>query len=292
MGGGRPRPSVSDDVDAEVALLVDARPWFDERIHRRTLTGEAAPVVHHEVVDDDRGRPTAMSLAVLPAPMNGAVRAAVVVARGGRRSGVGSRLWRRAEPHLEGRVVMGSVRDDDESSLVAVRRWGFEAVQHSVGSYLEVGSGTPSPPGTPDVTVHRVDSWSPPVAVAQAWLDSDTSPEAEIFGPAGPDLYAGMFDAPVLIWLEEGGVPVAVIGCHRGSGEEWTVVYTGTVPSARGRGFARLIKQHLHSIAAHDGVVRVVTSNEEDNAGIRALNASLGYRPTVGEIRVRREPAG
>ncbi|MFN8156101.1 MAG: GNAT family N-acetyltransferase [Candidatus Nanopelagicales bacterium] len=292
MGGGETRPSASDDVGAEVALLVDAQPWFDDRIHRRTVTGEAAPVVHHEVVADDRGGLAAMSLAVLPAPMNGAVRAAVVVAPGGRRAGTGSRLWRRAEPHLEGRAVMGSVRDDDQSSLAAVARWGFEPVQHSVGSYLEVGSGTPDPPGAPDVTVHRVDSWSPPAAVAQAWLDSDTSPEAEVFGPAGPDLYAGMFDAPVLLWLEEHGTPVAVIGCHRASGEEWTVVYTGTVPSARGRGFARLAKQHLHSIAARDGVVRVVTSNEEENVGIRALNASLGYRPTVGEVRVRREPSG
>jgi len=53
---------------------------------------------------------------------------------------------------------------------------------------------------------------------------------------------------------------------------------TGTLPAFRRRGLARLAKLGTIRWAAASEVGSIVTSNAEENAGIRALNAGLGYR--------------
>ncbi len=278
----------AEDVAGEVALLHSAAPWFDERIHARGVRGEAAPVVHHEVVGPP-GSPVGVVLALLPAPMNGAARTAVVVHPEHRGQGLGSLLWRSAQPSLSGRVVMGSIRDDDPASLAVAIGWGLEPVQHSVGSRLDLAPGLVAPQPPAGSVLRRIDSWFPPERVAAAWMASDTSPEADLFGATGPDVYAGLFDSPVMLWLERGDDVLAVLGCHRATDDLWSIVYTGTPAQHRGHGYARALKVQLHAVAAADGVVRLETANEEENAAIRALNATLGYQPSVGEIRVRRD---
>ena len=66
------------------------------------------------------------------------------------------------------------------------------------------------------------------------------------------------------------------------------VGYTGVDPAFRGRGLGRLAKQHLHHQAAALGVRRMFTDNEENNHGIRRVNAALGYRPEYGLYRLRK----
>jgi RimJ/RimL family protein N-acetyltransferase len=66
------------------------------------------------------------------------------------------------------------------------------------------------------------------------------------------------------------------------------VGYTGVDPAFRGRGLARLAKEHLHHRAALLGVRRLYTDNEENNAGIRRVNKALGYVPEYGLFRMRK----
>jgi GNAT superfamily N-acetyltransferase len=57
---------------------------------------------------------------------------------------------------------------------------------------------------------------------------------------------------------------------------------TGTLPEFRRRGLARLAKLGTIRWAAESGIERMVTGNDEDNAGMLALNRSLGYK-TIAE---------
>jgi hypothetical protein len=60
---------------------------------------------------------------------------------------------------------------------------------------------------------------------------------------------------------------------------------TGTVAAERGRGLARAVKlESLRRLRAdHPEVDVVTTSNAEENAVMRRLNESLGFRPSVVE---------
>lgn len=63
-------------------------------------------------------------------------------------------------------------------------------------------------------------------------------------------------------------------------GTEWTA----TARSVRGRGIARAVKCETLAQAIALGVTRVRTGNDAANDPILHINASMGYRPSVGAI--------
>jgi GNAT superfamily N-acetyltransferase len=74
------------------------------------------------------------------------------------------------------------------------------------------------------------------------------------------------------------GRPVAFT-LARAYGDRATNDNTGTLRSFRGRGLARLVKLHMLDWARRNGIVSVVTENDEKNAPMLAVNTRLGYRP-------------
>jgi GNAT superfamily N-acetyltransferase len=61
-------------------------------------------------------------------------------------------------------------------------------------------------------------------------------------------------------------------------------MFTGTLRDYRGRGLARAVKLASTRWAAANGVTQVVTTNDETNAGMLAVNRRLGYRPAGREV--------
>jgi GNAT superfamily N-acetyltransferase len=64
---------------------------------------------------------------------------------------------------------------------------------------------------------------------------------------------------------------------------------TGTLPEFRRRGLARLAKLAAIRWAAEHGIEAIVTGNANENAGMLALNRSLGYGPVQTETHYVRE---
>jgi GNAT superfamily N-acetyltransferase len=65
--------------------------------------------------------------------------------------------------------------------------------------------------------------------------------------------------------------------------------FTGTRREYRGHGLASAVKAAALSAAAARGVNRVTTSNAEENAPMRAVNAKLGFTPIGEHVIVGRE---
>ena len=90
------------------------------------------------------------------------------------------------------------------------------------------------------------------------------------------------------------GRPVTVT-LVRADGDRAMNDMTGTLRPFRGRGLARLVKLCQLEWAARNGIVAVVTENDEKNAPMLAVNTQLGYRPFLElssyarELRVIRE---
>ncbi|TKK78600.1 GNAT family N-acetyltransferase [Kribbella jiaozuonensis] len=57
---------------------------------------------------------------------------------------------------------------------------------------------------------------------------------------------------------------------------------TGTIPSARGRGLAKVVKSHALAAARDAGFVTASTGNDAGNLPMLAVNKWLGYRTTSG----------
>jgi len=57
-------------------------------------------------------------------------------------------------------------------------------------------------------------------------------------------------------------------------------MFTGTLRDYRGRGLALAVKLGSIRWAAENGVTSIVTTNDETNAAMLAVNRRLGYRPS------------
>ncbi len=88
-------------------------------------------------------------------------------------------------------------------------------------------------------------------------------------------------EVPVGALTRVDGRPAAI--SHGGLAEGILhLTYTGVDPAHRGRGLARVTKEHVHWYAAQQGATHSHTDNEEHNAGIRRVNERLGYQPAYG----------
>ena len=191
--------------------------------------------------------------------------------------------------------LWAQVFDDDERSMAVASHWGFETVQLSITSVAAIDPTTAPHPDLPDgVTVEACGDLDPPDPDAfDAMLTaSQTNPEARTSHVMTRDEMRG--------WVDEGELPLGSVVRVDGTPAAVTfggvvpadgiggVGYTGVDPRFRGRGLARLAKQHLHHQAAELGVRRLYTDNEENNHGIRRVNAALGYVPDHGLFRLRK----
>ncbi len=208
-----------------------------------------------------------------------------------RRDAEGRGLGGRIHAELRAAVDPGAgqlrtrVYGDDERSLAVARRWGFSAEQHSVTSRADLT--TLEEPATPaGVTVEPCPllQFGDADAVERMLAASQTNPEAAHGLVMTLATLAGFVfpgEVPVGALTRVDGRPAAI--SHGGLTEGILhLTYTGVDPAHRGRGLARVTKEHVHWYAAQQGATHSHTDNEEHNAGIRHVNEQLGYRPAYG----------
>ena len=189
-------------------------------------------------------------------------------------------------------TLVALVDDLDERSLAVAKRWGYEVQQHGIRSQLDLVD-LPEPEPTADVTIEDVTGleFLDEDAVDAMLVDSQTNPEAVDSGIlsrlADVRVEQAELDHPFAVLARVEGVPAAII-----TGEIKDAIllihYTGVGQAFRGRNLGLVLKQAAHLQAAAAGATRSYTTNEASNAGIRHINAKLGYQVVAGDYRVRR----
>ena len=279
------------DTDWWVGLRLAWEPAFGEAQLRLLAAGRIADFAYRAVAWDDGSRVGFASIARRPGHEE--AFALVLVPPEKRGQGVGSALFADLLRESAGVTLSAAMPDDNERSLAIAEHWGFRVVSHAIRSRLELGPGQPGPIDLLDHRVRVIDAASP--ASDKLWLgpliiDSDSSPEAlELGWRTTADDFERMFPRIVWVVIEEGGKPIGAASASPQEGDAWLLIYTGVLPSHRRQGFARLAKMHLHAVVAERGGRSLTTDNEARNNSILELNASLGYQPIGGEIRLRQQ---
>ena len=263
---------------------------------------ESPEVFTHLVVAvarDDDGRLLGMGLSLRPTfapPDRSMLR--VVVARDHEGRGVGSALRRFLLPHVPDatRRLGGGVYDDEPRSLEIVRHWGFGVEEHAIDSALDFVAHPPEPPTVPSgVVLEEVPdlAFDDEDAVTAMLLASQTNPEAAVGFVMTLEKFRAMTtseESPICVVARVDGRPAGISYGTVTAGELF-IAYSGIDPAVRGRGLMRLVKQQAHVAAARAGARMARTNNEENNLGIRRINAELGYVVQSGVYRLVKDVA-
>ncbi|GAA4352326.1 GNAT family N-acetyltransferase [Angustibacter luteus] len=220
----------------------------------------------------------------------------VVVDPDHRGQGLGARLHAALADQLPAQVTaaMAQVDDADEQALAVAQHWGYQVMQRSITSQLDLVDlpAVELPEGVTVQPSPRL-SFDDEAAVEAMYDASQTNPEREHAGVstlATLRAYASAEGAerPVAVVVRDHGRPVALsYGIVHGDVAQ--VVYTGVDPAHRGRALGALAKACLHAQAAAVGATVAITNNEEHNVGIRHVNDTLGYRRTSGVYWLRKD---
>ena len=219
-----------------------------------------------------------------------------------RRQGVGTRIYEALSAHARklGRTSLwGRVREDDAHARDFVRNRGLEEVGREYEVVLDTARA--DTPGRPPDGIELVSlAERPDFEPAVHGLDGEVG--ADVPRPEGDDFETQTFAR----WREQylegpGAVPHAVIVALAGNE---VVGYTGlrrrgaVSPIAenmltavrrdwRRRGLATALKREQIVRARAAGIEQIFTTNDETNAGMRGVNARLGYRSAPAHIVVK-----
>jgi RimJ/RimL family protein N-acetyltransferase len=194
--------------------------------------------------------------------------------------------------------MWGRIREDDESS----RRFAANRHFREAGLEYEVVLDTSEADisGAPPEGIELVSlAERPELAAAVHQVDAEVG--ADVPRPEGDDFEPEPFARWHELYLEgPGAVPEAMIAALDG---DEVVGFTGLrrrgaiSPIAenlltavrrpwRRRGIAVALKREQIARARAAGIEHIYTSNDETNAGMRGVNARLGYRPAPTQIVV------
>jgi len=284
----------ADDRDAEaVARLFraadDARVVSANGVrHMRGTSPERARLL--DLVAEADGAVVGVGTAALntETTTEGAAWAFVTVDAAYRRRGIGDELGRRLLDHLR---EVGAMRitsffrwTEEGERWAAALGWSRLLSGPLIAVDPRIVSELPIPAGYRCVAMAEVAPEAVYEAFRAALLDEPTPIPLDDFRLDDflrewnhPD---ADLEASTAVVDEVGGV-VAVTFLNV-AGERAQHGGTGTVREHRSRGLATAAKRRTLRAAAERGVIRVTTSNAEENAAMRAINRKLGFEP-IGE---------
>jgi GNAT superfamily N-acetyltransferase len=231
---------------------------------------------------------------------SGSVFAGASVRAGFQRRGIGSRLWETVDAHIRELAptrVLTMFIERPEAVRFARARGFVEARAETLSSV---------DPRTVDLTL--LDELRSSVGIVplrdvppEAIFEVDVATTADV--PMTDALTDIRFDEwvenqwhkPTLALdgsfaaIEDGRVSAfTMLTADLESGRAYND-YTGTMPYARGRGFATAVKLASLRWAAVNAVTAVWTSNDETNAPMLTVNRRLGYRPSARRVEYVRD---
>ena len=278
------------DAEGLVALEREARP---------TIVISPASWLHRELtipprahlrawVAEDEGRIVGEAYALLTffSQSSETALVGVTVAASHRRQGLGARLYELASDHAGaiGATTQLAKFYENDAGVSFARARGFAEVRAETESAVDPRTIADRPPA--GVDLRRVADVDPKLVYRidlEATLDMPTTEPVE-------DIPYDEWEQHVLehpLFTAEGsfvamvdGVAAAVslIIADRESGRA-TSMFTGTLRDYRGRGLARAVKLASIEWLVANGITQLVTTNDETNAPMLAVNRRLGYRP-------------
>jgi GNAT superfamily N-acetyltransferase len=228
-----------------------------------------------------------------------------VAVRADRRGeGLGRELYARAKDHvlaIGAREIGTFARLDEPESIEFATRRGFQEARREYSWALDLEAADHAPPAVPDgVQIVRLKelrgrdrelfelydeahsdmpSDHPHVLDFEEWrAETLENPELD-------------FEASSVVLVDDRFASFAWITSDRvGGGGSHEL--TGTLREYRGRGLARLAKEATIHWAAEVGLRFLVTSNDNTNAPMLALNERLGYAPRTTIIELTKKLDG
>jgi GNAT superfamily N-acetyltransferase len=205
--------------------------------------------------------------------------------------GVGRLLLERVQRVVASAEVTG-IANGDARSLDVVTHWGFQPVREHRISGVDPRT-VPDPPSAPAGlrVVPLEDAGAEAVWVCHQEAAADDPSGLTRPMPFETHL-ATQWRTPVHRAdlgraVVDGDRVVAYSQVDVADDRAWNAM-TGCLPDHRGRGLARLAKQHALGALAAAGVTLCSTGNDEANRPMLAVNDRLGYRPTGSTWTVRR----
>jgi len=211
-----------------------------------------------------------------------------------RRRGVGSALfdaassWAVAESARELETFVDA--DDEESQGFAVRR-DFREHSREVGLELTLDGVEPADEDPPaGVEIVSLDD-RPDLAHGAYDVGREALPDVpggeEWTPPPFEQFAATHLRGVILLAVADGEVVGYAKLVPRPDGRSADHGMTAVKRDRRGRGIATSLKRAQIAWAKAQGFERLTASNEERNAAMRRINASLGYRSAPGRVRLR-----
>ncbi len=279
------------DVDAIVTMLRAAQPNNvvspESWLHRVRTVPERA---HHACwVAEVAGAVVGYAFGFLDFFGSGRVMFCnITVAAAHRRKGVGDALYQRVLAHAValGAESLVATFVENDAGVAFARARGFAESRAEADSALDPATIDALPPTDVDLrTVAEVD----PHLVYD--VDIAATRDLPLTEPIEEDMPYDEWVDHVLehpLFSTEGSFVVMVDGIAAAvsllivdeESKRAAHMFTGTLRAYRGRGLGRAVKLASIAWARERGITKLVTSNDETNAAMLAINRRLGYVPS------------
>jgi GNAT superfamily N-acetyltransferase len=213
--------------------------------------------------------------------------------------GIGSQLYDLVAGHareIEALSILTTFPESDEAVAFAHGR-GFREVRAEVDSALDPRTVTERPQSGLDVRavadvdprlVYTVDIEATRDMPATAPIDVVPYDEWEDHVLAHP-LFAAEGSFVVIVDGVAAALSLLLVDAESGRA---TSMFTGTLRDYRGRGLGLAAKLASIEWAVANGVTQLVTTNDETNAPMLAINRRLGYKPAGRRVDYLRDLSG